>query len=369
MATRSKEIVPAVALHPGEVLRRELLERGIKQKDFAKMIGMQATHLSSFITGKRDLSDALAEKLEAALGISYSTWQNLQRGYRRDVEAISEKKSEEAAALDYERACNELFNLKYLYKRLSLWGRPLIERVAEIRTMFPMDLRAAGSLRVAVSGLYKHSEKAQIDEKNMTTWLLLNRLEMFQSAKAEGYEEGNALKAAREIAAMANARTLTPEGIKACMNHYGITYLHVEKVEKAPIDAFSTIIDGYPYITVTYRYNDMDKLAFDLLHELFHIDKHLPSGGAAFIAMEGCAYATDPREKEANAFARDMLISGAEWRKLMGKGCKSLSPHAVIKRIACEAERMGISPSIAVARYKHETGWYKTRAYRSPVIR
>lgn len=37
-------------------MREELRERGIKQKDFAKQIGMQATHLSEFIRGKRNLN-------------------------------------------------------------------------------------------------------------------------------------------------------------------------------------------------------------------------------------------------------------------------------------------------------------------------
>ena len=55
-------------------MREELRERGIKQKDFAKQIGMQATHLSEFIRGKRNLNDDLAMKLENHLGIPYKTW-------------------------------------------------------------------------------------------------------------------------------------------------------------------------------------------------------------------------------------------------------------------------------------------------------
>ena len=77
-----------------------------------------------------------------------------------------------------------------------------------------------------------------------------------------------------------------------------------KKIEKAPIDAYSTIKDGHPIITVTYRYNDMDKLAFDILHELCHIDRHLSDSQKAFIAIEGVEYSSDPREKEANEFAR-----------------------------------------------------------------
>ena len=49
MATKDNRLVPNRAIHPGEILREELRERGIKQKDFAQSIGVQATHLNEFI--------------------------------------------------------------------------------------------------------------------------------------------------------------------------------------------------------------------------------------------------------------------------------------------------------------------------------
>ena len=55
--------VPALVLHPGEILREELKARGIRQKDFAAGIGMQATHLSALINGMRNITPAIAEKI------------------------------------------------------------------------------------------------------------------------------------------------------------------------------------------------------------------------------------------------------------------------------------------------------------------
>lgn len=91
METKGKRLVPARAVHPGEVLREELKERGFKQKDFAKMIGVQPTHLSEFINGKRNLNESLALKLEQALGISYKNWMNLHNGYVYDLKAIGQR--------------------------------------------------------------------------------------------------------------------------------------------------------------------------------------------------------------------------------------------------------------------------------------
>ena len=117
MATGNNRLVPVRAIHPGEILREELQERGIKQKDFAKQIGVQATHLNAFIRGKRNLNDDLAMKLESHLGIPYKTWMNLHSGYMYDRKAMDAKQSEEQEAREYEESCASIFNLKLLYKK------------------------------------------------------------------------------------------------------------------------------------------------------------------------------------------------------------------------------------------------------------
>lgn len=368
MATKSNRLVPARAIHPGEVLGEELRERGIKQKDFARLIGVQPTHLNEFIKGKRNLNDDLAIKLESILGIPYKTWMELHNGYLYDLKAVGKRKEEERQAIEYEQSCADIINLKCLYKRLDMNDMTCLERVRKLKELFSFDLRSSGELRLHVAGMYKHSEKVQADDKCMLTWLVLNWLETSHSTVDRDYVQGDALKAAKDIAQMANSRHMDVESIKKCLNSYGISYVEVPKIDKTPIDAYSTISNGHPCITVTYRYNDMDKLAFDILHELCHIDRHLSDEYTAFIAIEGYEYSTDRREKEANAFARQTLIPDTIWSQILGIGCASLSPFNVAKTIAREAEKCGISPSIAISRYKHDTGWYKTSAYKSPKI-
>lgn len=93
MVTKNNRPVPVRAVHPGEILREELLERGIKQKDFAQLIGVQATHLNEFIKGKRNLNEDLAIKLEKSLGVPFKTWMSLHNGYVYDCKAIEERES------------------------------------------------------------------------------------------------------------------------------------------------------------------------------------------------------------------------------------------------------------------------------------
>ncbi len=369
MATKSNRLVPARLIHPGEILREELQERGIKQKDFASQIGIQATHLNEFIKGKRNLNEELAMKLEKHLGIPYQTWMNLHNGYIYDKKAVEEKQEEEQNSAKFESVCSSFLNLHLLYKRLGITHVLCKDRVAALKETIGFDLLSANELRLQVAGLYKHSEKVQIDEKNMLTWLVLNLHAVKECEKPEKeYAKGDAVDAAKEIAYMANTRMLSVDNIKNTLRRHGIAYVEVPKVDKAPVDAYSTFKDSVPVITTTYRYNDMDKLAFDILHELCHVDRHLSQEVKAFISVEGTDYSKDPREIEANDFARQMLIPNHKWDKILSVGCKSLSPHKVVRAIADEAIKLGISPSIAVARYKHDTNWYKTAAYKSPRI-
>lgn len=359
-----KQLTPARAIHPGEILREELQARAIKQRDLADKIGCTPSLLCEVIRGKRNIGEDLALKLEKALGISYSFWMKMQASYNYSIKMIDQRTAEERKAVSYEDSCSAIFNLKLIYKRLNLHTLSVVNRVSKLQELLSFDLR---EVEAQVCGLYKHSEKRTSDNKNMLSWIILNMIAIHKAKLPSGYQPGGALKVATEIAQMANANTLTPDELQKCLESHGIAYLHVPKLEKAPVDAYSTIINGTPVISVTYRCDDMDKLAFDVLHELCHIDRHL-SDGQSFIAIHGCDYSNDPREKEANSFARDTLIPQEVWSSIIGQSAGSINREAILTRIAKQAKQQGISQTIAVARYKYESDWYKTSHYRSPKI-
>lgn len=98
-SAKAISIIPAVATHPGSVLKKELKARGIKQKDFAKTVGMPAPNLSELIKGKRNITEAIAIKLEEALGIPFQNWMNLQNRYHYVVKCREELDATEARTL------------------------------------------------------------------------------------------------------------------------------------------------------------------------------------------------------------------------------------------------------------------------------
>ena len=77
------------ATHPGKILMYELEEREISQKDFAMQIGMQRSHLNELIKGKRPMTQAIADKIESALGISAIALVNMQTKFDYDMQHLS----------------------------------------------------------------------------------------------------------------------------------------------------------------------------------------------------------------------------------------------------------------------------------------
>ena len=86
-----KKYIPVVATHPGELIRDELKERGMTQKQLAAEMGVKPSVLSETVNGKRAVTVNMALALEKALGIPADIWMNLQTQYNLDVASIAER--------------------------------------------------------------------------------------------------------------------------------------------------------------------------------------------------------------------------------------------------------------------------------------
>lgn len=84
-------ITPFIATHPGEMIKDELKERNMTQKQLSELTGIKPSVLSETINGKRSVSLSVAMALEKALGISAEIWMNLQTQYDIDSANIEER--------------------------------------------------------------------------------------------------------------------------------------------------------------------------------------------------------------------------------------------------------------------------------------
>ena len=378
MATINKRFTPLEAVHPSELVRDEMRARGIKSKDLAARLGMKAPNLSRFFSAKEDVTPAMAVKLEEALGIPADYWMQLQVSYERDVEDIRRRDEEESQAAQVEAVLKTALNLPLLIKELALDGyRFAKDKLNALYRLFGVD-GVDGLLALSnAQGCFKKSEALETETRNLATWILLAR-HAAASAKDSlpTYTSDGEVTAATAIAAKANDQTLTEADIRILLAEQGIGYCVVPKFEKTPVDAYSTIIDGHPFIVVSHRRNNMDMLAFDVLHECGHINRHLTEG-VSYLSYNQDLNGMQGVEQEANTFAMNALIPQQVWRDIVSRGSRSLNIYSLIKVVTDEAKKRGgvckmastLRRTWAAWRFKYETGNYKIKGYRSRPIR
>lgn len=71
--------------HPGEMIKDEILERGISQRNLAQQMGVSYSVLNEVLNGKRPVSIEYALMLEAALGIDADLWIGMQAQYNKQM--------------------------------------------------------------------------------------------------------------------------------------------------------------------------------------------------------------------------------------------------------------------------------------------
>ena len=100
MATKNSNPAPFMAVHPGMMIKPELDERGLSQKAFAKMLGIQPSHLSEVLNGKRALTTELAMKIEGTIGLPAQILLSAQTQYELEsANAATRDKKHETVAL------------------------------------------------------------------------------------------------------------------------------------------------------------------------------------------------------------------------------------------------------------------------------
>lgn len=96
------DTIPAKATHPGVLLHDEIEYRGISQKELADTMHIAPTVLNEILHGKRNLTAALALKLEKALDIDAITWMRLQIKFDIDSIRIKERDKKNHIAIPYQ---------------------------------------------------------------------------------------------------------------------------------------------------------------------------------------------------------------------------------------------------------------------------
>ena len=86
----ANNMTSSLLIHPGEMIKDEIIAREITQKELAKQMGVSYTVFNEILNGKRPVTTEYALLLEAALGTKAEIWIGLQADY--NLQAIKQDK-------------------------------------------------------------------------------------------------------------------------------------------------------------------------------------------------------------------------------------------------------------------------------------
>ncbi len=77
-------------IHPGEILKDELDERGLSANALSKALGVPANRITAILRGQRSVTADTALRLARVFGTTPQFWLNMQQSYelrRAEIEA------------------------------------------------------------------------------------------------------------------------------------------------------------------------------------------------------------------------------------------------------------------------------------------
>lgn len=364
MATRNENTTTWIATHPGTILKYELEERGISQKEFAEMIGMQRSHVCELIKGKRTLTKFIATKIEETLGISAISLVNMQVKYEYDMSVIEQKSVEEQKALNALKLYDEVFDVKILLKRLGMLAESAVENLKCLKEI--CGLPKPAELQLEYAGKFKKSAKTGQDMRMLMTWKILAETKAKTLVVEGSFVRDDEPMLVSELSKALHENQNTETIVKNILSKYGIAFCIIEKIDKASVDGYSYFENGMPYIILTRRYNKIDSFAFALMHEIGHIYKHYKDASKQNCKLSISEYDNErSEEREANEYAANALIPNKEWKDAPKV---RMNPIDIQKVYTVWAEEKGMNKWIVLGRIAYETGMYKFKVDDSRMI-
>lgn len=362
MGTNIKQLTPAIAIHPGEILKDELESRDIKQKDFSMLTGIPQTQLNEIIKGKRGINADIALIIGNALKMDAILWLNLQSSYDLDIAKIKEKNNERLTAINQWEMVKPYIPEKFFKKQALITGNPLsdIPVVKEIYGVQNFE-QLAGVYSHINYARFRKSGKLSIDKINLVGWVkLVNYYASLTNLPKFDARKQNQLINELKIIFSKNEKTV--EKTMETLRFYGVKIIIQPHPEKCAVDGISFWSNGNPAIGISLRHTRIDNFAFTIMHELGHIFLHLVNNNTAeFIDLEkeynSPEYKKSKEEKEADEFSRNNLIEKKSWENFNND-----FPYFDEKAIILFADKMKIHPAIVLGRYSFETNNFRIRS-------
>lgn len=334
---------PFTNLGPGDTIREELEYLGWEQKDLAEVMGRTPKNISQLITNKAPVTYETACQLSKVFKQSVQFWLNLDANYRQRLQESAKVVETEAKALIYRyMPVRELRNYVDLPRKTELL-------VAAVKRFWGLEELDFGFLEAEAQVCFRKSEAYR---NNFNPYYALSWLQLARHSLT-GHRPRVAYKADRLAVVAENlpAYTMKPGGIASFiedLNRCGVAFLQLDHFPQTYVDGASFFDNGRPVIAYTARHDRNDNFWFTMAHELGHLLLHAEDQGSVFIDSLDHLDLTDSREKEADTFAENLLMSARILDAF--KGVKR--PSEV--RVKSVANALGLHPALVAGCLQHD---------------
>ena len=339
--------------HPGEILKGEIEEHGLSQRELASAIGKSAPMVNGILNGNKDITVEIAILLEAALpgGMKAMDWLRLQNEYDLDKKRSDEMVQSRKTAIEIWNYLRENSNLNALRRRLD-FGNDFVSNISLV-----MDTLGISSLSELKSKLetskcyFKKSDKVQTDPSNLFSWTVIVKHASNQQSLSVPFRSDRIPELVKKLNEIFYDNKAVIEKTEKILKEYGIKFIHGEKrLDKVPVDGYSFWIGENPTIVSTQRMNRIDNFAFTIMHELGHIRLHLTKDSdIEYMDVDGAIMNNNQYEKEANEFATRSLWSDESPESLFSE---IENPYASANALNAIARRKRMNVGIVTGQYQ-----------------
>jgi HTH-type transcriptional regulator/antitoxin HigA len=312
---------------PVEAILFRMEEQGLRQKDLAEILGGK-NRASEVLAGKRSLTLPMIRALHEKLAIPPEL-------------LIREPDAQyEAEDVELDKAAERL-----VAQRGWL---PAGDSVSE----WLKRLMAPAGSPVLLKNTITFGATARTNRTNVWLWLARARQVADSRTSLQGRYSKDVLGSELlKYIARLSWMDKGPRAAKDFLEERGIVVVIEPHLPKTFLDGAAMLgRSGAPVIGLTLRENRLDNFWFTLIHELVHVWKHLDPAKCRAIADENIERADDTEaiEREANAFASEILIPSNIWRRSAAR----LKPSA--QSIQALAGELQIHPAIVAGRVRYE---------------
>lgn len=334
---------------PGDTILDLLEERDWTQQQLADRLGFSLKHVNQLIKGKVSLTEEAASRLQSVLGASVGFWLTREAKYRERVTAI-EAAARHATMVPW----LERFPITDLMVAGALTKQRFVAKakpglVAELLCFFgvasPDQWQSQyGSMVLA----FRRSREDQADVEAISAWLRMGE-RMAEKLDGPPYDEARfntALTEIRELTRLPPAE-FEPR-LRSLLHAAGVAFVMVPALPRAHVSGVARWLNPHrPMIQLSLYGKLNDRFWFSLFHEAAHILLHSQQKKSVFLDDPSKAESSSAEEREANAWARDRLITPQQARELPNL------PKTKAAVIAF-AKNAGIHPGIVVGRMQHD---------------